>query len=157
MKKIYLTVTIVAISFGLGYAFNNIINYQPKTKMAKVTGIGGVFFKCKDNEKVKEWYNTHLGLNAGKYGANFEWRQEEDSTKKGSTAWNPFSDKTKYFEPSEKDFMINYRVDNLEELVAQLQKDGVTVVDKIEDSPYGKFVHIMDIEGNKIELWEPKN
>jgi predicted enzyme related to lactoylglutathione lyase len=152
----YLTFAIIAISFGLGYAFNNIIHNKLKNKMAKVTGIGGVFFKCKDPEKIKEWYNTHLGLNAGKYGANFEWHLAEDSTKKGSTAWNPFPDKTKYFEPSEKDFMINYRVDNLEELVAQLHKDGVTVVDKIEDSPYGKFVHIMDVEGNKVELWEPK-
>ena len=157
MKKIYLTVAIVALSFGLGYAFSNIINYQSKTKMKKVTGIGGVFFKCKDPEKVKEWYNTHLGLNAGKWGANFEWRQEEDSTKKGSTAWNPFPDKTKYFEPSEKDFMINYRVENLESLIEQLKTDGVTVVDKIEDSPFGKFVHIMDVEGNKVELWEPKD
>jgi predicted enzyme related to lactoylglutathione lyase len=157
MKKLFLTISIVSVSFGLGFAFNGLINHSKKTKMNKVTGIGGVFFKCKDNEKVKEWYNAHLGMNAGKYGANFEWRQAEDSTKKGTTAWNAFSDKTKYLEPSEKDFMINYRVDNLEELVAQLTKDGVTVVDKIEDSPYGKFVHIMDIEGNKIELWEPKD
>ena len=157
MKKIYLTLAIVALSFGLGYAFSNIINYQSKSKMKKVTGIGGVFFKCKDPEKIKEWYNTHLGINSSKWGANFEWRQEDDSTKKGSTAWNPFPDKTKYFEPSEKDFMINYRVENLESLVEQLQKDGVTVVDKIEDSPFGKFVHIMDVEGNKVELWEQKD
>jgi predicted enzyme related to lactoylglutathione lyase len=157
MKKLFLTISIIAISFGLGFAFNSLIIHSKQTNMKKVTGIGGVFFKCKDPEKVKEWYNMHLGLNAGKYGANFEWREADDSTKKGSTAWNPFPDKTKYFEPSEKDFMINYRVENLEALVAQLQKDGVTVVDKIEDSPYGKFVHIMDVEGNKVELWEPKD
>ena len=125
--------------------------------MAKVTGIGGVFFKCKDPEKAKEWYNKHLGLNAGKYGDHFEWREDKDSTKKGATAWNTFTEKSKYFEPSQKEFMINYRVDNLEEMVAQLKKDGVTVVDNIEDSDFGKFVHIMDLEGNKIELWEPKD
>ena len=80
-----------------------------------------------------------------------------DPTKEGSTAWNPFPETTKYFEPSQKDFMINYRVENMEALVEELQKEGVTVVDKIEDSDYGKFVHIMDLEGNKIQLWEPKD
>ncbi len=125
--------------------------------MKKVTGIGGVFFKCKDPNAVKEWYKTHLGLDAGPYGANFEWREDADPTKKGSTAWNPFAEKTKYFEPSAKDFMINYRVENLEALVESLKKEGVTIVDKIESYDYGKFVHIMDLEGNKIQLWEPKD
>ena len=123
--------------------------------MKKVTGIGGIFFKCKDPEKMKEWYNNHLGLDAGKYGATFEWRQAEDSTKKGTTAWNPFSEKTKYFDPSTKEFMVNYRVENLEALVEELKKEGVTITDAIETVDYGKFVHIMDPEGNKIELWEP--
>ena len=124
--------------------------------MKKVTGIGGVFFKCKDPQKMREWYNKNLELKAGPYGASFEWHPMGDSTKKGITQWNPFKETTTYFEPSTKDFMINYRVENLEELVKQLQADGVTVTDKIEDSDYGKFVHIMDPEGNKIELWEPK-
>lgn len=125
--------------------------------MKKVTGIGGVFFKCKDPKKMKEWYKTHLGLDTNDYGATFEWRDAEDSTKKGTTAWNTFSENTKYFEPSSKDFMINYRVDNLEALVEELKKEGVTIVDKIESYDYGKFVHIMDMEGNKIELWEAKD
>ena len=125
--------------------------------MKKVTGIGGVFFKCKDPNQMKEWYNTHLGLDAGPYGASFEWMESEDPTKKGLTQWNLFTDTTKYFEPSTKDFMINYRVENLEVLVEQLIKEGVTVIDKIETYPYGKFVHIMDPEGNKIQLWEPIN
>jgi predicted enzyme related to lactoylglutathione lyase len=124
-------------------------------KMRKLTGIGGIFFKCKDPNKMKEWYNTHLGVNTSPYGAKFEWRQEDDSTKKGYTLWSPFPDKTKYFEPSTKDFMINYRVENLEALVEELKKEGVTVLDKIEASEYGKFVHVLDLEGNKIELWEP--
>jgi predicted enzyme related to lactoylglutathione lyase len=81
----------------------------------------------------------------------------DDSTKKGLTQWNPFPENTKYFEPSTKDFMINYRVENLEALVEELRKENVTIVDKIETYDYGKFVHILDIEGNKIQLWEPKN
>ena len=123
--------------------------------MKKVTGIGGIFFKCKDPEKVKEWYNTHLGLNTDDYGANFEWRQDDDPSKKGSTQWSLFPDTTSYIEPSVKDFMINYRVENLESLVAELKQQGVTLLDDIEVYEYGKFVHLMDIEGNKIELWEP--
>jgi len=123
--------------------------------MKEVTGIGGIFFKCKDPKQVREWYKTHLGIDAGQYGANFKWRQDADSTKKGSTQWAPFSETTKYFDPSTKDFMINYRVENLETLVEQLKTEGVTIVDKIEGSDYGKFVHILDVEGNKIELWEP--
>src|SRR5690349_15824453 len=123
--------------------------------MKKVTGIGGIFFKCKDSKKMKEWYQKHLGLNTTDYGATFEWYEGADGTKKGSTTWNPFSETTKYFEPSTKDFMINYRVENLEALVEELKKEGVTIVDKIESFDYGKFVHIIDVEGNKIELWEP--
>jgi len=144
---------------GLGSTFNNLINNisNSNTKMKKVTGIGGIFFKCKDPNKMKEWYKTHLGLNTNDYGATFEWREADDSTKKGSTTWSPFAETTKYFEPSTKDFMINYRVENLEALVEELKKEGVTIVDKIESYDYGKFVHIIDIEGNKIELWEPKD
>lgn len=125
--------------------------------MKRVTGIGGIFFKCKDPNKMNSWYKTHLGLNTNEHGASFEWYQEEDSTKKGSTQWGPFSDKTEYFEPSSKEFMINYRVENLEALVEELKKEGVTILDEIETYDYGKFVHILDIEGNKIELWEPKD
>lgn len=123
--------------------------------MKRVTGIGGIFFKCKDPNKMKDWYKAHLGLNADQYGANFEWRQADDPTKVGSTQWSPFSETTKYFEPSPKDFMINYRVENLEALVEELKTEGVTVLDNIETFEYGKFVHVLDIEGNKIELWEP--
>ena len=124
--------------------------------MKKVTGIGGVFFKCKDPKAINAWYKTHLGLETGPYGASFEWREIDDSTKRGLTQWNPFPESTKYFEPSTKDFMINYRVENLEVLVEELKKENVTIVDKIETYDYGKFVHILDMEGNKIQLWEPK-
>ena len=125
--------------------------------MKKVTGIGGIFFKCKDPNKMKEWYKEHLGMDTNQYGASFEWRQDNDPTKKGTTQWSPFSETTKYFDPSTKDFMINYRVDNLEALVEELKKENVTIVDKIETYDYGKFVHILDPEGNKIQLWEPKD
>lgn len=125
--------------------------------MKKVTGIGGIFFKCKDPKKMNEWYQTHLGLNTNQYGAVFEWRQGADTTKKGFTQWSPFKETTKYFEPSTKDFMINYRVENLVALVEELKNEGVTITDTIETVSYGKFVHIVDMEGNKIELWEPND
>ena len=125
--------------------------------MKKVTGIGGIFFTCKDPGKMKEWYKTHLGFDTGEYGTSFEWRQDADPTKKGSTQWSPFADTTNYFAPSTKGFMINYRVENLEALVEQLRNEGVTIVDQVEAFEYGKFVHIMDMEGNKIELWEPND
>jgi predicted enzyme related to lactoylglutathione lyase len=153
MKRIPVTL-VLAIAFGFGFASRTIIDKHHHT-MKKVTGIGGIFFKCKDAKKISEWYKTHLGMDANQYGANFEWREAEDPTKTGSTQWSPFDEKTKYFEPSTKDFMINYRVENLEALVAQLQSEGVTVLDKIETYDYGKFVHIMDVEGNKVQLWEP--
>lgn len=154
-KRIFITLTLLA-TFGLGFAFKSLITKttDDQPTLRKATGVGGIFFKCKDPKKVREWYAAHLGLNTNQYGAVFEWRQGADTTKKGFTQWSPFSEKTKYFEPSTKDFMINYRVENLEGLVEQLRKDSVAIVDKIETVEYGKFVHIMDVEGNKIELWE---
>jgi len=159
MKKSTLIILTIATSFCFGFAFSTIITKQSnkQTEIKKVTGIGGIFFKCKDPKKMREWYQTHLGLITNQYGAVFEWRQGADTTKKGFTQWSPFAEKTKYFEPSTKDFMINYRVENLEVLVEQLKKDSVIITDKIETVAYGKFVHIMDIEGNKLELWEPND
>lgn len=125
--------------------------------MKRVTSIGGIFFKAKNPGKIKEWYSKHLGINMDEYGTSFEWRLPDDSSKKGFTAWSTFKEDTKYMEPSQKEFMINYRVENIEWLVEELKKEGVTVVDNIETFEYGKFVHIMDIEGNKIELWEPND
>jgi predicted enzyme related to lactoylglutathione lyase len=158
MKKSILTILVLVATFALGYAFNTLTSKarnQPSIK--KVTGLGGIFFKCKDPKKIREWYAKNLGLQTNDYGAVFEWRQGADTTRKGFTQWSPFSEKTKYFQPSTREFMINYRVENLEALVAQLQKDSVTITDKIEAVEYGKFVHIMDPEGNKIELWEPND
>jgi predicted enzyme related to lactoylglutathione lyase len=159
MKKATFIILITATSFCFGVAFNSILTSQNKNtkKMKKVTGIGGIFFKCKDPKAVNEWYKMHLGFDTTPYGTSFEWREADDSTKKGLTQWNTFPEKTKFFEPSTKDFMINYRVENLEALVDELKKENVTIVDKIESYDYGKFVHILDPEGNKIQLWEPKD
>ena len=123
--------------------------------MKKVTGIGGIFFKCKDPKMITSWYQQHLGLNTNPYGATFHWYEGFDNNIKAQTQWSPFSETTKYFEPSSKEFMINYRVENLEALVEELKQAGVTIVDSIESYDYGKFIHILDPEGNKIELWEP--
>jgi predicted enzyme related to lactoylglutathione lyase len=123
--------------------------------MKKVTGIGGVFFKSENPKVLNEWYAKNLGLPTSDYGTTFEWREDEDPSKKGSTTWSAFSQETKYFNPSSKPFMINYRVDNLVALVDELKKENVTIVDEIAEYDYGKFIHILDPEGNKIELWEP--
>ena len=125
------------------------------TNMKRVTGIGGVFFKCKDPNQVKDWYKTHLGFDTDQWGTSFEWRSSEQPEKKGYTQWSPFKDTSEYFAPSTKDFMMNYRVENLVALVELLKEEGVTVLDEIAAFEYGKFVHILDLEGNKIELWEP--
>ena len=123
--------------------------------MKRVTSLGGIFFKCHDPEAMNKWYSDHLGLQTDEYGTNFEWRKSSDPTLKGFTVWSPFSNDTKYFEPSEKEFMINYRVENIEALIDLLKKEGVTILDEIDVCEYGKFIHILDLEGNKIELWEP--
>lgn len=156
MKKTILITVALVTSFALGFGFNNIVNSKSSEnfKLKRVTSIGGIFFKCKDPKQMRQWYETHLGLITNDYGAVFEWRKATDSAQKGFTQWSPFKESTKYFEPSTKDFMINYRVADLTALVKQLKIEGVTVTDSIESASYGKFVHIMDIEGNKIELWE---
>ncbi len=121
----------------------------------RVTGIGGIFFKCDQPDEMREWYGKHLGLATNEYGSLFEFRLANDPEKVGYLQWSTFSQTTKYLDPSQKDFMINYRVENMEDLVEQLREAGITIVDDIETYEYGKFVHIMDPEGNKIELWEP--
>jgi uncharacterized glyoxalase superfamily protein PhnB len=118
----------------------------------RVTGIGGIFFKSEDPKKLNEWYNTHLGI-----GGLFKWKDiaQPEAEHPAQTIWSPFKSDTKYFAPSAKDFMFNYRVENLVELFETLKAEGVQVVGEIETYPYGKFGWILDPEGNKIELWEP--
>ena len=119
----------------------------------RVTGLGGSFFKTKDPSKVKDWYNKHLGLNTDQYGSTFWWKDKEGND--CSTQWSPMKDDTTYFEPSTSTFMMNFRVENLVELIPILKKEGVTVVGEIQEFEYGKFGWILDPDGNKIELWEP--
>lgn len=120
----------------------------------RVTGLGGIFFKCADPKAQGAWYAKHLGFGVDDYGTTFEWRHKDAPEKKGYTVWSPFKETTTYFEPSAQPFMINYRVENIEWLVETLKAEGVTVLDEIATYEYGKFVHILDPEGNKIELWE---
>ncbi|WP_109124045.1 VOC family protein [Dyella sp. C11] len=120
--------------------------------MAKVIGFGGIFFKAKDPKALNAWYGKHLGLNIEKWGGA---RFEDDATRHGYIAWSPFSADTKYFEPSTQPFMMNFRVDDLHALLAQLRADGVTVDDRVDESEFGRFGWIMDPEGNRVELWQP--
>jgi predicted enzyme related to lactoylglutathione lyase len=118
--------------------------------MKRVTGIGGVFFKSQDPKRLAEWYRVHLGFDVSEWGgAAFEWSGP------GQTLWNPFKADTDHFAPSASPFMINYRVDDLHALLAALREEGCNVLDKVDDSEYGKFGWVLDPDGNKLELWEP--
>lgn len=121
----------------------------------KVTGIGGIFFFSDNPDAAKEWYAKNLGLEVNEWGSSFEFRNANHPDEINYLQWSPFKNGSEYFAPSKKDFMINYRVRHIEKLVDKLKANGVAVVDEIQAFEYGKFVHIMDAEGNKIELWEP--
>ena len=121
----------------------------------KVTGIGGIFFKTKDPKTTNEWYGKNLGLAIDPHGSPFEFRNANRPDEINYLRWSPMEENTKYLNPSDKDFMINYRVQNIEGLLRKLKANSVTILDSIVEYEYGKFVHIMDNDGNKIELWEP--
>jgi len=121
----------------------------------KVTGIGGIFFKSRNPKDTREWYGRNLGLAIDDFGSPFEFRNANNPEEINYLRWSPFDEATDYFAPSDKDFMINYRVQNLEGLIKILKENGVNILDEIAEYTYGKFVHIMDNDGNKIELWEP--
>lgn len=133
----------------------NLDKLEAEDTTPRVTGIGGIFFFSENPDDTKEWYAKNLGLEVNEWGSSFEFRNANRPEEINYLQWSPFKDSSKYFAPSKKDFMINYRVQNIEGLVKKLELNGVTIVDKIEEFEYGKFVHIMDSEGNKIELWEP--
>ena len=130
-------------------------NVSANDTTPKVTGVGGIFFFSENPAETREWYRQHLGIDTNDYGATFEFRNADRPDEMNQLQWSPFKKGSAYFAPSQKEFMINYRVQNIEGLVSKLKENGVTVLDAIENSEYGKFVHIMDAEGNKIELWEP--
>lgn len=154
----------IAIFFGSCNSINKKNNEMANKKTngtslndttPKVTGIGGIFFFSDNPEEAKEWYAKNLGLETNEWGSSFETRNANRPDEINYLQWSPFKKGSEYFAPSKKEFMINYRVQNIEGLVKKLQANGVTILDKIETFDYGKFVHIMDSEGNKIELWEP--
>jgi len=125
------------------------------SNVPKVTGIGGIFFFSENPKETREWYANNLGIEINAWGSSsFESRNISKPEKIDSLQWSPFKKGDEYFSPSEKDFMINYRVQNIEGLVNKLKENGVSILDEIATYDYGKFVHIMDSEGNKIELWE---
>jgi predicted enzyme related to lactoylglutathione lyase len=129
---------------------------SPADTTPKVTGIGGIFFFLDDPKGTKEWYAKHLGLQLNDWGSvSFESRALDRPDEIESTQWCPFKRGDEYFAPSKKDFMVNYRVQNIEALVTNLKAAGVQVLGDIATYDCGKFAHIMDVEGNKIELWEP--
>ena len=120
----------------------------------KVIGIGGIFFFSDNPKESREWYSKNLGLVSNEYGSSFESRNVNKPDEVNTLQWCLFKKGSEYFAPSKKEFMINYRVQNIEGLVKKLKENGVTVLDSIATYDYGKFVHILDKEGNKIELWE---
>ena len=123
-----------------------------------VLGVGGIFFKAQDPEKLAAWYKEHLGLDVEDYGGvTFREEQNSDVTprRQAFLVWSPFAADTDYFAPSSKPFMINFRVRDLDQLLAKLRAEGVTVDEKAEKSEFGYFGWAMDPEGNRIELWEP--
>ena len=122
----------------------------------KVTGIGGIFFKANNPKETKDWYAKNLGLEFTNWGScSFESADVNNPIVKNTLEWMPFKEDSDYFDPSKKEFMINYRVQNIEGLIENLKENGVTILDTLQIFDYGKFIHIMDEEGNKIELWEP--
>ena len=121
----------------------------------KVTGIGGIFFFSENPENTKNWYAENLGIVVDQWGAGFKSRNIDRPEEINYLQWSPFKQGSDYFSPSKKEFMINYQVQNLEGLVENLRAKGVTILDEMATYDYGKFIHIMDDEGNKIELWEP--
>lgn len=124
----------------------------------KVTGIGGIFFYSDNPSEAKDWYVKNLGIEINAWGASsFDSRDINNPGEIHTLQWCMFKTGDKYFDPSKKHFMINYRVQHIEALVSKLKENGVTILDEITSFDYGKFIHIMDEEGNKIELWEPAN
>ena len=121
----------------------------------KVTGIGGIFFGATDPKTINAWYGENLGLAIDDYGSPFEFRNANNPEERNYLRWSTFQEGSDYLKPSKKEFMINYRVQHIEELVKNLESNGVTILDELVEYEYGKFIHILDPEGNKIELWEP--
>jgi len=124
-------------------------------KKGRVTGLGGIFFKADNPDQLKQWYEENLGLPCDEYGHLFSWRHIDNPEKTGYTQWSIFAKDSEYMKPSKSNFMMNFRVENLDELLEELKAKGMQLVGEPESHEYGKFAWVMDPEGNKIELWEP--
>jgi len=124
--------------------------------MKRVTGIGGIFFAAKDPPALQDWYKRHLGIDVQDWGGTaFTWTDSEGNPTGGTTVWSVTSEEGDQFAPGKAAFMVNYRVDDLHALVAALKAEGCNVLEKIDESEFGKFAWVIDPEGNKVELWEP--
>lgn len=123
----------------------------------KITGIGGVFFKSGNTEAIRNWYTVHLGLESEPWGTFFPWRDYQHPDTPGSTTWGVFDSESDYFGPSGQEFMVNYRVNDLEALLESLARSGIFPVKSLENHDYGKFAWIDDADGRRIELWEPRD
>lgn len=124
--------------------------------MQRVTGIGGIFIKARDPQRMKDWYRKHLGIDIQEWGGtSFRWHTPERPEPEGMTVWSIFPPDTRYFDPSPAPFMVNYRVDDLHAVLAALRAEGCRVDDKVDESEFGKFGWVMDPEDNRIELWQP--
>ena len=124
--------------------------------MKRVTGIGGVFFHAKDLKSLAAWYKAHLGVDVQSWGgASFDWVDDDGNPVKGTTAWMIAPQDSRQFAPSKAPFMVNYRVADLSALLKALRDEGCEVLEKTDESEFGKFGWVMDPEGNKVELWEP--
>ena len=151
MKNLFIILFILPM-----FLFSNEKGVDMDKEEPKVLGIGGIFFKSDNPEETKKWYKENLGIITDQYGSMFKSRDIDNPDEINYLQWSPFNKDTDYFDPSKKEFMINYRVQNIEDLVKMLKEKGIAVLDEItEYGEIGKFVHILDPEGNKIELWEP--
>tara|TARA_R110001592_G_scaffold66419_1_gene203883 strand:- start:1798 stop:2292 length:495 start_codon:yes stop_codon:yes gene_type:complete len=163
MNRLIITISIVALITSCNSTTNETTKMEDAKNQTdnidttpKVTGIGGIFFYSDNPEETKEWYAKNLGIEANEWGsASFESRNLNKPDEVNSLQWKPFKKGDEYFSPSKKDFMINYQVQNIEALIIKLQENGVTILDSMATYDFGKFIHILDAEGNKIELWEP--
>jgi len=165
MKKAAVSALLLLLILGFSTSdkINNTINTYKQNgiimddTIPKVTGIGGIFFYSDNPKETKEWYTKNLGIEINDWGSSsFESRNIDNPEVINSLQWKPFKKGDEYFSPSKKDFMINYQVQNIEALVDKLKENGVTILDSMATYDFGKFIHIMDADGNKIELWEPR-
>jgi len=134
---------------------DKIVELSERDTTPRVTGIGGIFFQCKDVKQTKDWYSLNLGLVMDDYGSPFEFRNANHPEEPNYLRWSVFKNGDEFFKPGKKEFIINYRVQNIEGLVRKLRNNGVIILNEIQTVEYGKFVSIMDADSNKIELWEP--